>query len=109
MAQEVAAEYKAKYIAASDLFPAVAYDAARVMFAGISKAGSLDGAKVRDALAGLDFKDSILPGGEIKFQEDGRPNTPYMMVQTLPNNEVQIIWPKEMPGSKTAIVPQPTS
>jgi branched-chain amino acid transport system substrate-binding protein len=108
-AQKFAADYKAKYNATSDWFQALAYDTARVMFAGITKAGSLDGTKVRDALASLDFKDSILPGGEIKFQEDGRPNTPYMMVQTLPNNEVQIIWPREMPGSKSAIVPQPTS
>ena len=59
--------------------------------------------------ADLDFKDSILPGGEIKFQADGRPNTPYMMVQNLPDNEVQIIWPREMAGAKPAIVPMPAA
>jgi hypothetical protein len=75
------------------------------LFAGTTKAGSLDGTKVRDALASLEFKDTILPGGVIKFQEDGRPTTLYMMVQNLPNNEVQIIWPKDMPGYKPAIVP----
>ncbi len=104
-AQKFAADYKAKFNATADWFQALAYDTARVMFAGIAKAGTLDGAKLRDAIAATDFKDSILPGGEIKFQEDGRPNTPYMMVQNLPNNEVQIIWPKDMPGYKTATVP----
>jgi len=103
--QKFAADYKAKYNATADWFQALAYDTARVMFAGISKAGSLDGTKVRDALAGLEFKDTILPGGVIKFQDDGRPNTPYMMVQNLPNNQVQIIWPKDMPGYKPANVP----
>jgi len=108
-AQKFAADYKAKYNATSDWFQALAYDTARVMFAGITKAGSLDGPKIRDALASIDFKESILPGGEIKFQEDGRPTTPYMMVQNLPNNEVQIIWPREMAGSRPATVPQPAS
>ena len=89
----------------ADWFQALSYETARVLFTGVTKAGSLDGTKVRDALAGLDIKDSILPGEEIKFQADGRPNTPYMMVQNLPNNEVQIIWPKDMPGYKPATVP----
>jgi branched-chain amino acid transport system substrate-binding protein len=104
-AQKFANDYKAKYGATADWFQALSYETARVLFAGVTKAGSLDGTKVRDALASLDFKDSILPGGEIKFQQDGRPNTPYMMVQNLPNNQVQIIWPKDMPGYKPAIVP----
>lgn len=104
-AQKFTADYKAKFNATPDWFQALAYDTARVMFAGISKAGTLDGPKVRDALASLDFKDSILPGGEIKFLEDGRPNTPYMMVQNLPDNKVQIIWPKDMPGYTPATVP----
>jgi branched-chain amino acid transport system substrate-binding protein len=106
-AQKFAADYKAKYNATADWFQALAYDTARVMFAGISRAGTLDGTKVRDALASIDFKDSLLPGGEIKFQADGRPMTPYMMVQNLPNNEVQIIWPKSMPGFKEAQLPLP--
>jgi len=104
-AQKFAADYKAKFNATADWFQALSYETGRVMFSGISKAGSLDGTKVRDALASLDFKDSILPGGEIKFQADGRPTTFYMMVQNLPNNEVQIIWPKDMPGYKAATVP----
>lgn len=108
-AQKFAADYKAKYNATSDWFQALAYDTARVMFAGITKAGTLDGTKVRDALASLEFKDSVLPGGQIKFQADGRPNTPYLMVQTLPNNEVQIIWPKDLAGVKPAMVPQPAA
>src|SRR5712691_1263217 len=103
--QKFAADYKAKYNATADWFQALAYDTARVMFAGISKAGSLDGTKVRDALAGLEFKDTILPGGVIKFQDDGRPTTPYLMVQNLPDNAAQIIWPKDIPGFKPATVP----
>jgi branched-chain amino acid transport system substrate-binding protein len=103
--QKFTADYKAKYNATPDWYQALAYDTTKVMFAGISKAGTLDGPKVRDALASLEYKDSLLPGGTVKFLEDGRPTTPYLMVQNTANNGVEIVWPKDMPGFKPAVVP----
>ncbi len=107
--KKFAADYKARYGKTADWFQALAYDTARVMFAGISKAGTLDGTTVRDTLASLEFKNSILPGGAIKFAENGSPLTPYMMVQNLPGGDfpVQVVWPKSMPEFKPAILPIP--
>src|SRR3981189_3581869 len=42
--------WKAKFNATPDWFQALGYDTARVLFAGITKAGSIDGTRVRDAL-----------------------------------------------------------
>jgi branched-chain amino acid transport system substrate-binding protein len=101
--------YQAKYHQTPDWFQALAYDTARVMLAAIHQAGSLDGTKIRDALAGLDFKDSVLPGGELRFDPTGKPITNYVMVQNMPQNQVQIIWPLSLSGAKEAVVPMPGS
>lgn len=101
------AKWKATYNATPDWFQALSYETARVLFAGITKAGSVDGTKIRDALAGLTYTNSILPGGTIKFDATGKPQTQYVMVQNLPQRKVAIVWPKEMPGYADAILPIP--
>jgi len=79
----------------------------RVLYAGITKAGSLDGTKVRDALAGLEFTGALVPGNKISFDATGKPKTSYLMTQNLPNNEVAIVWPSSIEGSKPAMMPMP--
>jgi len=101
------AKWKAAYNATPDWFQALSYTTAQVLYAGITKAGSVDGTKIRDALAGLDFKNALVPGGEIKFDATGKPQTQYVMVQNLPGRKVAIVWPKEMPGYADAILPIP--
>ena len=101
------AKWKAAYNVTPDWFQALAYTTAQVLFAGISAAKSVDGTKIRDSLAGLDFKNAIIPGGEIKFDATGKPLTQYVMVQVLPQRKVNIVWPKEMPGYTDAILPIP--
>lgn len=49
--QEFIAKYKAKYGATPDSIAVLAYDAAHLMFDAIERAGSTDGAKIREALA----------------------------------------------------------
>ena len=99
--------WKAKFNVTPDWFQALGYDTARVLYAGITKAGTLDGAKVRDALAGLEFTDALVPGNKISFDATGKPKTSYVMTQNLPNNEVSIVWPSSLEGAKPAMIPLP--
>jgi branched-chain amino acid transport system substrate-binding protein len=106
--QDFAAKWKAAYKATPDWFQALSYETARVLFAGITKAGSLDGTKVRDALSGLTYTGSILPGGTISFDATGKPKTTYVFTQNLPDNKVQLVWPKGVEGYKDATMPLPS-
>jgi len=99
--------WKAKFNVTPDWFQALAYDTARVMYAGITKAGSLDGTKVRDALAGLEFTGALVPGNKITFDATGKPKTSFVVTQNLPNNDVAIVWPSSIDGSKPATLPMP--
>jgi branched-chain amino acid transport system substrate-binding protein len=105
--QQFTEKWKAKYKVTPDWFQALAYETTRVLFAGIQKAGTLDGPKVRDALAKLEFTNSILPGGKIAFDERGKPKTSYVMTQNLPGNKVAMVWPRTIAGYKDALLPLP--
>jgi len=100
-------KWKGKFNATPDWFQALGYDTARVLYAGVTKAGTLDGDKVRDALAGLEYTGALVPGGKISFDQTGKPKTSFLMTQNLPNNEVAIVWPGSMDGAKPAQVPMP--
>jgi branched-chain amino acid transport system substrate-binding protein len=105
--QDFTAKWKAAYNVTPDWFQALSYESARVLFAGITKAGSVDGTKIRDALAGLTYTNSILPGGTISFDAAGKPKTQYVFTQNLPGRKVAIVWPKEQQGYADAILPIP--
>jgi branched-chain amino acid transport system substrate-binding protein len=49
--QKFVNDYKAKYNQMPDALAALGYDAARILVDAISRAGSTDGAKIRDAIA----------------------------------------------------------
>jgi len=106
--QAFAAKWKAAYNVTPDWFQALSYETARVLYAGITKAGSTDGTKIRDALSSLDFTGSILPGGHISFDATGKPKTEYVMTQNLPGGKVALIWPKGVAGYTDAILPLPS-
>jgi branched-chain amino acid transport system substrate-binding protein len=105
--QKFTETWKAKFNETPDWFQALSYETARVLYAGITKAGTLDGPKVRDALAGLEYTNSLLPGGKIAFDPSGKPKTIYVMTQNLPENKVALIWPQSIPGFAPATVPAP--
>ena len=105
--QRFTEKWKARFKVTPDWFQALGYETAHVLFAGITKASSLDGTKVRDALSKLVFTDSILPDGRIAFDARGKPNTSYVMTQNLPGNKVDIVWPRTIPGYADAILPLP--
>ena len=106
--RDFAAKWKAAYNVTPDWFQALSYETARVLYAGITKAGSLDGTKIRDSLASLDFTGSIVPGGHISFDPTGKPKTQIVMTQNLPNNKVALVWPKSVDGYADAIMPFPS-
>jgi branched-chain amino acid transport system substrate-binding protein len=105
--QKFTETWKAKFNVTPDWFQALGYDTARVLFAGVTKAGSLDGTKIRDALAGLEFTGALVPGNKISFDATGKPKTSYLMTQNLPNNLVTIVWPTSIEGAKPALIPLP--
>jgi branched-chain amino acid transport system substrate-binding protein len=57
--QKFVNDYKAKYGQLPDALAALAYDAARILAAAIEKAGSTDGAKVRDQIAATKDFDGV--------------------------------------------------
>lgn len=87
--------FTAKYGAPPEWYQAVGYEAARALFAGIAKAGSLDRAKVRDALAGLQM-DSILPGGKLAFSSKGQADYPFVVQQNLDDGKSPIVYPDDV-------------
>jgi len=105
--KDFTAKWKAAYNVTPDWFQALSYETARVLYAGITKAGSLDGTKIRDALSSIDFTGSILPGGHISFDATGKPKTQYVFTQNLPGRKVAIVWPKGEAGYTDAILPIP--
>lgn len=105
--QKFTEKWKSRYKVTPDWFQALGHETARVLFAGITKAGTLDGPKLRDAIAALEFPDSILPDGKISFDARGKPKTSYVMTQNLPGNKVSMVWPRTIPGYGDAILPLP--
>jgi branched-chain amino acid transport system substrate-binding protein len=105
--QIFAERYTREYHAVPDWFQALAYDTARVLLQAIRDAKSLQGPVVRDVLAHIVFRNSLLPGGVIHFGPNGQIQAPYVMVQTMPGNTVRIIWPRKMPETRDVVLPMP--
>jgi branched-chain amino acid transport system substrate-binding protein len=102
--------FNAKWKAATGSDPqwyhACAYETVRILVAAIQKAGSLKPEAVRNALATIELKDSILPGGVLKFTSSGQAILPFVVTQNKPDSKVDIVWPT---SSKTgeAVAPIP--
>ncbi len=91
---------------AVEWFSALPYETARALFVAMTEAGSVDHARVIDALRHLDITDTVLPGGHIRFQPDGQINAPFVVTENLPGGKTVIVWPKsESTGS--AVLPVP--
>jgi branched-chain amino acid transport system substrate-binding protein len=99
-------KYEKIYGETAEWFAALAYEAAMVMAKGIEDAGTLDKAKIRDALAKMDKPNSLVIGGRVTFKPNGQIDNDYVMMQNLPGGKVSLIHPKEIATTK-AIVPIP--
>ena len=109
---EAVKSFDAKWAAAypgqsPEWFSALPYETARTLFIAMTAAGSVDKAKVVDALRKVDIRDTVLPGGHIRFGADGQIVTPFVVTQNLPDGRTVIVWPKaEKTGD--AVLPIPT-
>lgn len=106
-AKKFAEKYSQTYHEPAEWFPALAYETVRVMGQAIQDAGSLDKSKIRDALAKIDIKESLVVGGRVWFKPNGQIDNDYVMMQNLPGGKVSLIYPKEVATDKP-IVPVPT-
>jgi branched-chain amino acid transport system substrate-binding protein len=68
-----------------------AYACVQIAAAALAKAGSLDHAKVRDAIAATDMTTVI---GPVKFRPDGTGLVQAVFVQWL-NGKQELVWPRE--------------
>jgi branched-chain amino acid transport system substrate-binding protein len=88
-------------------YAATAYEAVRALVAAIEQAGSVEHTAVRDALRGVELKDSLLPGQTLKFGAGGQVNVPFLIVQNKPGGGVDIVYPKDS-ATGDAIAPIPS-
>jgi len=100
-------KYMSLYHTVPDWSQALGYDTARVLLQGIREANSLSGPAVRDALAHLVMRNSLLPGGVIRFRPEGLIAGSYVIVQNTPGNTVRIIWPAKLPETRDPVLPMP--
>jgi len=89
--------FRARYHREPEASEAVGYESARALFAAIEKAGSVEPAPVRAALASLEMP-SILPGGKISFPaENGyQAQGPYVLLQNQPDGSIASIYPRAL-------------
>jgi len=103
--------FNAKWKAATGSEPqwyhACAYDTVRALILALRNAGSLKPDAVRNALAKVELKDSILPGGVLKFSSSGQAILPFVVTQNKPGDKVDIVWPRESKtGDPVAPIPR---
>jgi branched-chain amino acid transport system substrate-binding protein len=88
------AKWKAATGSAPQWYHACAYETVRALVAAIHKAGSLSPEAIRSGLAKLELKDSILPGGVLRFSGTGEATLPFVVTQNKPNGKLDLVWPK---------------
>jgi branched-chain amino acid transport system substrate-binding protein len=103
--------FNAKWKAATGSEPqwyhAMAYETVRALLAAIHNAGSVKPDAIRTALTKVDLKDSIVPGGELKFTSSGQVVVPFVVTQNKPGDKVDIVWPREAKtGDPVAPIPR---
>ncbi len=79
LVQKFVGDYKTRYKAAPDALAALGYDAAKILADAMSRAGSAEGAKVRDALAAT--KDFAGVTGKITINKDRNAIKPAVVLK----------------------------
>ncbi|HEY3363667.1 MAG TPA: amino acid ABC transporter substrate-binding protein [Symbiobacteriaceae bacterium] len=92
--------------ASPEWYHATAYETVRITLKAIQNAGSTNPEKIREALVSVELKDSILPGGVLKFSRTGQAIYPFVVTQNKPGGKVDVVWPKESKtGDTVAPIP----
>lgn len=88
------ARYKAKYNEEAHGFAAQSYDGLMLAIAAMQRAGTVtDGAKIRDALAAIEYTGVI---GRIKFDAKGQASPPVYVTQWCANGSRRILYPESL-------------
>jgi branched-chain amino acid transport system substrate-binding protein len=101
--QKFVKDYQSRYGTLPDALAATGYDAALIMFDAIKRAGSLEGAAIRDALAATrDF-----PGvtGMITFNENRDAVKPIIMIKIEPGGRFALAERMQVEGAAKPTVP----
>ena len=105
--QDFTKKFKAAYNADPiSYFAAMGYESARTLVAAIETAGTLDRAKVREALANTNLSPSLVVGGAVKFGPNGQAQNDYMVTQNATDGTAVIVFPASL-AQGAPIVPFP--
>jgi branched-chain amino acid transport system substrate-binding protein len=92
----------------AEWYAALPYETARTLYIALTETGSVDKAKVVETLRHIDIRDTVLPGGHIKFPADGQIEAPFVVTENLPDGKTVIVYPHaEKTGD--AVLPVPGS
>lgn len=107
LAKQFVDTFKAKYNKSPEWFQALGYETARILFAAIEQAGSLDREAVRQKLAAMKA-DSLLPGGTVELPAafGQQAQNSFVVQQNLPDGTSPIIFPADV-ATGTGVAPNP--
>ena len=102
------AEFKKRFNAPPNISPSsYNYSAGLLVAEAINRAGSADPKAIREALAQSNFKDHLLCGEAIAFDEMGQnKNVVSPFIQVIKGEQV-VVWPKKF-AQKDPVFPMPT-
>lgn len=87
-------------------YAATSYEAMRILAQSIEKAGSLDKTAICEQLHKAELKNSLLPGQELKFGENGQASYPFVIVQNKPDGKLDIVFPTDV-ATGPPVAPKP--
>jgi branched-chain amino acid transport system substrate-binding protein len=86
------AAYQSKFNRPADMQTGPAYASIQVLAAAIEKSGTLDTAKIRDAISSTDMMTTV---GQVKFRPNGTVVDPCPAVIQWQSGSQKLVWPKE--------------
>jgi len=93
------AAYKAKFGRPADMQTGPAYASIQIIAAAIEKAGTLDTAKIREAIAATDMMTTV---GKVKFRVNGTVIDPCPATIQWQKGAQKLVWPKEFSEAEFA-------
>lgn len=84
-------------------YDALAYDTVRILAKAISEAGSVEPAAIQSALTKVEMKESLVPGGVLKFGSNGQAVYPFVVTQNKPGGKLDLVWPKDSVTGETVV------
>ncbi len=107
--QQVRDAYKAKFSAEMPPQAVIAYQSVFVLYDALSRACSVDHAKLRDALANTNYAEHIMPyTGPITFDGSGQAVDARSLLLQVQNGAVAVVKPEDLADAPVMFPPPPT-